>query len=481
MPPIANHGMRGDLGGFADQLEPGRGPPLLGGRLPDRADADVVDGAARAAASICSREWVERPTIASGPMIRRASAGSMSSWPTWTPSAPSSTRQVGVVVDDEERRRCRRGGGRSGRSARSPGRGSSRSRSWIMPAPAAQRGVQQRLRIPSRAAGRRRRSRAAPTAAAAAAARRSPRVAQDGSVPGASFTPARSVDQRSTMDAQREPTNGLRGRRSAADRLNLIRVMPAQGGWSASARTGAMADHTDKRIRRDRRRRRRDRARLRLARGRARARASACSSATIPAPARPASPRGCWPRSARRPGARRRCSTSTSRRARAGRGSPPSSSGRPGSRSATPQRGALHVALDRDEAEELRRRYELIGRLGLASEWLLPGVPAGSSSPGSPRPFAAACTSRARRASIPAADRRAARRARAREAVGCPRGRRGDRRRSRRAAVWRVRDRGRPQLRPRRALVLAAGCWSGRRDWLPPRRGRRCARSRARS
>jgi glycine oxidase len=34
------------------------------------------------------------------------------------------------------------------------------------------------------------------------------------------------------------------------------------------------------------------------------------------------------------------------------------------------ERGAIHVALDRDEAEELRRRYELHRRLGLDSEWL---------------------------------------------------------------------------------------------------------------
>ena len=32
--------------------------------------------------------------------------------------------------------------------------------------------------------------------------------------------------------------------------------------------------------------------------------------------------------------------------------------------------GALHVALDRDEAAELRRRYELMESLGLAAEWL---------------------------------------------------------------------------------------------------------------
>ncbi len=36
--------------------------------------------------------------------------------------------------------------------------------------------------------------------------------------------------------------------------------------------------------------------------------------------------------------------------------------------------GALHVALDRDEAAELRRRYELHQSLGLGSEWLRPSA-----------------------------------------------------------------------------------------------------------
>ncbi len=34
--------------------------------------------------------------------------------------------------------------------------------------------------------------------------------------------------------------------------------------------------------------------------------------------------------------------------------------------------GALHVALDRDEAGELRRRHELQRELGLEAEWLTP-------------------------------------------------------------------------------------------------------------
>jgi glycine oxidase len=37
------------------------------------------------------------------------------------------------------------------------------------------------------------------------------------------------------------------------------------------------------------------------------------------------------------------------------------------------QRGAIHVALDRDEAEELRRRHQLHRRLGLESKWLAGG------------------------------------------------------------------------------------------------------------
>ncbi|HVS99367.1 MAG TPA: FAD-dependent oxidoreductase, partial [Solirubrobacterales bacterium] len=36
------------------------------------------------------------------------------------------------------------------------------------------------------------------------------------------------------------------------------------------------------------------------------------------------------------------------------------------------RRGALHVALDRDEAGELRRRHDLQRELGLEAEWLTP-------------------------------------------------------------------------------------------------------------
>ena len=42
--------------------------------------------------------------------------------------------------------------------------------------------------------------------------------------------------------------------------------------------------------------------------------------------------------------------------------------------------GALHVALDRDEAEELRRVHDLQRALGLEAEWLLPREAAASWS-----------------------------------------------------------------------------------------------------
>ena len=41
--------------------------------------------------------------------------------------------------------------------------------------------------------------------------------------------------------------------------------------------------------------------------------------------------------------------------------------------------GALHVALDRDEAGELRRRHELQQELGLEAEWLARPAAASSS------------------------------------------------------------------------------------------------------
>ena len=81
---------RGVGGRVADELEPDGRAARLGRRLVDRADADVVDQARRRPRRSRSGAWVERPTSMSGPTSSRTSATGMSSWPTWTPSAPAS-------------------------------------------------------------------------------------------------------------------------------------------------------------------------------------------------------------------------------------------------------------------------------------------------------------------------------------------------------------------------------------------------------
>ena len=55
--------------------------------------------------------------------------------------------------------------------------------------------------------------------------------------------------------------------------------------------------------------------------------------------------------------------------------------------------GALHVALDVDEAEDLRRHHELQGSLGLAAEWLRPAE-CRELEPGLAPGIAGACTRR---------------------------------------------------------------------------------------
>ena len=153
----------------------------------------------------------------------------------------------------------------------------------------------------------------------------------------------------------------------AADRLNLIRVMPAEAGGSLAGQE----KQRQRDLRRARRRRRRDRPLLRLARGAA-------------GPAGRVLERDEPGRGDRR----RRRDAGAGRRARLRRGA--AAAGEPGlgggvpgvrrragrglqaARSATGRSGALHVALDRDEAEELRRRHELQRSLGLEAEWLPP-------------------------------------------------------------------------------------------------------------
>jgi glycine oxidase len=128
------------------------------------------------------------------------------------------------------------------------------------------------------------------------------------------------------------------------------------------------------------------------------------------------------------------------------------------------QRGALHVALDRDEAEELRRRYELHRSLGLDSEWLsgrqcrkmepglATGVRGGAHVPGEasvdPRKVVAAL--------LTALDRRGVEVHSGAEVVAA----------ERRDGAWRVGTAAGCTFAAER-LVLAAGSWSGQARWLP--------------
>ncbi len=126
--------------------------------------------------------------------------------------------------------------------------------------------------------------------------------------------------------------------------------------------------------------------------------------------------------------------------------------------------GALHVALDRDEAEALRRRYELHRKLGLESEWLpgracrklepglAPTVSGGAHVPGEasvdPRRVVAAL--------LGALDRRSVDVHAGAEVVAA----------EQRNGLWRV-DTADGRSFGARALILAAGCWSGGAEWIP--------------
>jgi glycine oxidase len=128
------------------------------------------------------------------------------------------------------------------------------------------------------------------------------------------------------------------------------------------------------------------------------------------------------------------------------------------------QPGALHVALDRDEAEELRRRYELHQSLGLDSGWL-PGrecrrlepglataVRGGAHVPGEasvdPRRVVAAL--------LGALDRRGVDVHSGAEVVTAERN----------ADAWRV-ETADHRTFDGEQVVLTAGCWSGQARWIP--------------
>ncbi len=128
------------------------------------------------------------------------------------------------------------------------------------------------------------------------------------------------------------------------------------------------------------------------------------------------------------------------------------------------QCGALHVALDRDEAEELRRRYELHRSLGLESDWLGGGgcrrlepgltsvVRGGAHVPGEaivdPRKVVAAL--------LAALDANGVDVKTGAEVVGA----------ERQEGAWRIETRNGRAFEGK-AVVLAAGSWSGQARWLP--------------
>jgi glycine oxidase len=128
------------------------------------------------------------------------------------------------------------------------------------------------------------------------------------------------------------------------------------------------------------------------------------------------------------------------------------------------QCGSLHVALDRDEAEELRRRYELHRRLGLDSEWLggrearglEPGlstsVRGGAHVPGEAR----VDPSRVAEALLHAVQRRGGEVHTGAEVDGA----------ERRDGAWTI-STADGRAFSAAQLVLAAGCWSGTAGWLP--------------
>jgi glycine oxidase len=127
--------------------------------------------------------------------------------------------------------------------------------------------------------------------------------------------------------------------------------------------------------------------------------------------------------------------------------------------------GALHVALDADEAAELRRRFELMRSLGLDAEWLT-GRECRGLEPGlGPSAYAGALAPHEAGVdpiAIVAALRRACERAGAEVISGAE-------------VVERIADgdaiRGvvtaDGESHPAETTVLAAGAWSGGAEWLP--------------
>ena len=135
--------------------------------------------------------------------------------------------------------------------------------------------------------------------------------------------------------------------------------------------------------------------------------------------------------------------------------------------------GALHVALDRDEAEELRRRFELMDSLDLGVEWLRPracrdlepGL-APACAAGVHAPAEAAVDPRLLLPALTAAVERCGGQVLVEAEVT-------DVLTEDRRLVGVITADGREHRAEH--VVLAAGAWSGAAPWLPPRRDPRFA------
>ena len=157
-----------------------------------------------------------------------------------------------------------------------------------------------------------------------------------------------------------------------------------------------------------------------------------------------------------------------------GRISPPSSRTRAGRDVGYLRCGALHVALDADEAAELARRYDLMRSLGLEAEWLRRRA-CRELEPGlGPSAFAGVHAPHEAGVDPVALSRRSARAARARASRSSPAPR------SPSAIATATRSAGVATADGAEhradATVLAAGAWSGSPEWLPEEAPRRCAR-----
>ena len=138
-----------------------------------------------------------------------------------------------------------------------------------------------------------------------------------------------------------------------------------------------------------------------------------------------------------------------------------------GDESSLIRNGALHVALDADEAAELRRRFDLMRSLGLEAEWLT-GRECRELEPGLGPSAYAGNIRAARGRGRSRRDHRGAPRARARRAgaeiVSGRRRHRSHRGRRARSGASSTED-GAEHLAE--STVLAAGAWSGTVAWLP--------------